>query len=428
MALHYSPATDSFNYVVYNPVVPEKVILDSPISEGGIMDISDWADSVRNGIPIVKETIKKEKKSSENLTAPAIESTNYSGLEDLSLEDLIKQENLPVRISSAYRKGSRTKSGHASNHSKLDKHGKSVAHDIVPLNGDFEDLARILYSNPRFVAWLKAKGYGILEETTPGVMARTGATGKHFHIGPDTWALEMTKKRLVKAQGGTKFDFFQVFNPVVVEPKPVRIPYPPDPNDSILNRYSLVPKQEKKTTKTNQNVPFMLREHPDTITVSASGMNNNLDIYHKFGKTNNKFKEFVDVMRPIYQKVLKDRGLPMTALNNLLKQSALEASYGLDPRGKKGFNLGGIKFYNQKGRTGTKHSDGEYYIDFNDLLDYAQYHVDLLTKYGVFNSADVDDYSRRLHGNNPNKMKYSSQTAEGYAKKLRGMISLSKYL
>lgn len=427
MALHYSPATDSFNYVVYNPVVPEKVILDSPISEGGIMDISDWADSVRNGIPIVKETIKKEKKSSENLTAPAVGSTNYSGLEDLSLEDLIKQENLPVRISSAYRKGSRTKSGHASNHSKLDKYGKSVAHDIVPLNGDFEDLARILYSNPRFVAWLKAKGYGILEETTPGVMARTGATGKHFHIGPDSWALEMTNKRLMKAQHGNKFPnfgYFQVYTPTIVPVQRTNIPYSPNLEQPSIP-YFQYNTSKKSTTDQPQQRREILTASPITVTASGSG---NLDIYHKFGKTNNKFKEFVDVMRPIYKKVLRDRGLPDTALKNLLRQSALEAAYGLDPRGEKGFNLGGIKFYKQKGRTGSKHSDGQYYVDFKDLLDYAQYHVDLLTKYDVFNSADIDEYSRKLHGDNPNKMKYSAQTAEGYAQKLKGMISLDKYL
>ena len=29
-------------------------------------------------------------------------------------------------------------------------------------------------------------GWGIIEETTSEVMAKTGATGKHWHFGPDS--------------------------------------------------------------------------------------------------------------------------------------------------------------------------------------------------------------------------------------------------
>lgn len=68
-----------------------------------------------------------------------------------------------------------------------------------------------------------------------------------------------------------------------------------------------------------------------------------LDYYHKFGQTDNKFEEFVKVLKPIFTQVLKEKQLPLTQVNNLIRQAALESGYGLSPRGSKGFNLGGIK-------------------------------------------------------------------------------------
>lgn len=115
-----------------------------------------------------------------------------------SLKQLLKEEGLNVRITSDYRPGGKTKSGHASNHSKKDKYGESMAFDIVPSDGNFEGLMQKMYSNPRILDWLKQRGYGVLEETTGDVMKKTGATGKHFHIGPDNWAKQMTNKRLGK--------------------------------------------------------------------------------------------------------------------------------------------------------------------------------------------------------------------------------------
>jgi hypothetical protein len=36
---------------------------------------------------------------------------------------------------------------------------------------------------------MQDRGYGIYEEITSDVMARTGATGKHWHIGRDKVAI-----------------------------------------------------------------------------------------------------------------------------------------------------------------------------------------------------------------------------------------------
>ena len=128
-----------------------------------------------------------------------------SNLANMSFEDLIKTYNLPIQISSGYRgkngfRGGKTKSGKQSNHNKLDEHGHPMAYDIQPLvNGKvdksdsaFANLRKILANNQNVREWFKIRNWGILDETTPQMMAKTGATGKHFHIGPDRAAVRFS--------------------------------------------------------------------------------------------------------------------------------------------------------------------------------------------------------------------------------------------
>lgn len=128
-----------------------------------------------------------------------------SNLANMSFEDLIKTYNLPIYISSGYRgkngfRGGKTKSGKQSNHNKLDEHGHPMAYDVQPLvNGKvdksdlaFANLRNILANNQDVKEWFRMRNWGILDETTPQMMARTGATGKHFHIGPDRAAVKFS--------------------------------------------------------------------------------------------------------------------------------------------------------------------------------------------------------------------------------------------
>lgn len=128
-----------------------------------------------------------------------------SNLANMSFEDLVKTYNLPIQISSGYRgkngfRGGKTKSGKQSNHNKLDEHGHPMAYDIQPLvNGKvdksdsaFANLRNILANNQDVKEWFRMRNWGILDETTPQMMAKTGATGKHFHIGPDRVAVRFS--------------------------------------------------------------------------------------------------------------------------------------------------------------------------------------------------------------------------------------------
>lgn len=155
----------------------------------------------------------------------------------------------------------------------------------------------------------------------------------------------------------------------------------------------------------------------------------NLDYYHKFGQTDNKFKELAEILKPIFVQVLKEKNLPLTQVDNLVRQAALEGQYGLDPRGSRGFNLGGIKWNNnQTDREWTKHKDGEKYIDFENLYDYAQYKVDLLnSRYNALTATSTNDFVDRLHGNNDTNSNYS-QGKDNYIRTLNRTTSLNKYL
>ena len=53
----------------------------------------------------------------------------------------------------------------------------------------FRRLIDIIMNNANARKWFQSHGFGILDETSASMMARTGATGKHFHIGPDKIAL-----------------------------------------------------------------------------------------------------------------------------------------------------------------------------------------------------------------------------------------------
>ena len=119
-----------------------------------------------------------------------------------------------------------------------------------------------------------------------------------------------------------------------------------------------------------------------------------------------KFKntsEFVRTMKPIYQKVLANKGLNTSYADYLVAQAALESNWGKSQSGKN--NLSGIKVIaSQKGkglgtvrRTREVVNGKDVYIndefrDFNNLEDFANYHVNLLNgkRYQAFNGDFID--------------------------------------
>lgn len=174
------------------------------------------------------------------------------------------------------------------------------------------------------------------------------------------------------------------------------------------------------------------REINNQITKNVLNFNNPKEDpeYLKIKKTIFKHKDiknFANIMSRVYSKVLKDLGLPTHNIPNLIRQDALESSYGTSTRGN-GYNLGGVKVFNNKNKLGTLYKDGFYYRNFNDLEDYAKYKVMLLENdYGGIISAPSSEFIDRLHGKNPGKKNYSARK-DHYVKSFNDMITLNSYL
>ena len=189
-------------FVSYKPVI------NYPYIEQ--FDETNYIDSQNDPfIDTLQLPITKQNKSNQGFAGwkPLINNqvSQNSNLANMSFEDLIKTYNLPIQISSGYRgkngfRGGKTKSGKQSNHNKLDEHGHPMAYDIQPLvNGKvdksdsaFANLRNTLANNQDVKEWFRMRDWGILDETTPQMMAKTGATGKHFHIGPDRAAVRFS--------------------------------------------------------------------------------------------------------------------------------------------------------------------------------------------------------------------------------------------
>ena len=204
----------------YTPIQtdPNKVDLgfEDPFLTADLTDPNSYAELFKQDKPPTAINLLGDlQKSAEDIKSkfPTIGKSNK---ETISLPDLLKQEGVDFTITSSYRPNAVTKSGHKSNHSI-----EGGAYDIKPTNGKtFEDLKNEIYSNPTIVQWMTDHGWGIIEETTPEVMAKTGATGKHWHFGPDSMGVENFKKRLEeynkvqKGEQGLKFeDTLSEYNP-----------------------------------------------------------------------------------------------------------------------------------------------------------------------------------------------------------------------
>lgn len=124
---------------------------------------------------------------STTTTSPTTNSVNYKSWD---LATAIKNSGLDkyIRITSGFRDHNVGKAGSKSNHRRKNEFGHSMAYDIAPVNGQtFESMYQAIKGNETFQSWLKGNGFNINDETTAEALAKTGGTGKHYHIGPDAF-------------------------------------------------------------------------------------------------------------------------------------------------------------------------------------------------------------------------------------------------
>ena len=134
-----------------------------------------------------KTTVKTETDSGKHVFKR--DNINVGNMQ--TLLDEASKYGIYFRITSGLRPGARTKQGNTSHHAS----GNAI--DVTPIEGQtYADLTTKIKNSPEFVKWMREHGYGIYDETTAEVMAKTGASGAHWHIGPDRVAVAGLEKLL----------------------------------------------------------------------------------------------------------------------------------------------------------------------------------------------------------------------------------------
>ena len=185
-------------------------IVDRPIEHVNTRDVEDVNDNINLVInpteeevqPITEVEYIQEYKPSKKRKKKKSKTYDHT----ISLEEMLNNIGAKYRVTSSYRPNAKTKQGRTSYHSQKDTSGMSMAYDIVPLNGNFEEFRNLLINSPEARNWFEKRGWGILDETTPEMLARTGGTGKHYHFGPDKIARDTWQQWIAAGKKGMKFD------------------------------------------------------------------------------------------------------------------------------------------------------------------------------------------------------------------------------
>lgn len=161
---------------VYKPIELEHEQNTSQSKKGTV----EYADSVPTSNPISTQTFHEE--TTPSIVKGTVE-FKHNGIDVGNMQELInlmQEEGISFRITSGSRPGAKTSSG------KLSHHGSGNALDITPIKGQtWNDLLNQMRRSKKFITYMNEHGLGILDERGETMQKNTGATGAHFHIGPD---------------------------------------------------------------------------------------------------------------------------------------------------------------------------------------------------------------------------------------------------
>ena len=156
-------------------------------------------ESQEEPVPVIKPEIKPEIK--KGTVTYKSENINVGNMQDVI--DKLTDAGISIRITSGLRD-----IGEVGNAGNRSHHPKGDAIDITPGEGEtWESMIDKIKNNTDLKDWFRNRGVGILEETSPDIMRQTGATGAHWHIGPDAKAKENFEKLFAKQ--GTKISEFE---------------------------------------------------------------------------------------------------------------------------------------------------------------------------------------------------------------------------
>lgn len=203
-------------FSTYKSVAPPKRVKDFKILQEDNYDFLDLFTPIAIPTKVVQEEDNQDAIFIPEPVAHNIETTlpvsqvrqvesveplqNFGSLVNIDIEDLLRSEGITsvngkkIKFGNKNRRSANAGYGvKNSHHKEIDQYtGYANARDISIVGGtdkDYTDFRGMLLGNDRVRQWFSQKGWGIINELTPAVMRRTNATGRHFHFGPDKWAV-----------------------------------------------------------------------------------------------------------------------------------------------------------------------------------------------------------------------------------------------
>ena len=169
----------------------EQITYTKPVQE--TVQAETVSRTVRSN-PTTSITISPTSKKSEKGTI-SLDGIDVGNMKHVL--DKLSEAGISVKVTSGRREAG--KAGKAGNKSH---HISGNAIDVVPGNGEtFESIRQKIKNNPKLLQYFRDNKIGIIDETNEETMKRTGATGAHWHIGPDRLALSSFETMFAK-QGG----------------------------------------------------------------------------------------------------------------------------------------------------------------------------------------------------------------------------------
>ena len=182
-------------YTDYQPTSYFSRVMFDPSNKVAKEQKSDWSDfitvtSSRPGTIVGENAVNPDVTPFLNMTLQMGNGETKSLEVDLrKLADTFASKGVPVKITSLRREGATTSNGSRSHHAD------GNAMDVVPLSGDFAQLLELLRNDEEIRNQMSKLGVGYINETTKEMLAQTGGTGAHIHIGKDRLALKQFNER-----------------------------------------------------------------------------------------------------------------------------------------------------------------------------------------------------------------------------------------
>lgn len=349
----------------------------------------------------------------------------YDKLED-SMKQLIQifeEEGVPIRITSGWRlPGAVGKAGNRSHH----VHGGAI--DIVPADGSsFDDVAKIMATNPRIKEYMQNNNIGYIDETSDEAMSKTGATGKHFHVGPDQWALRDYAAAIdrfgsqMAKNGGTlnHTNVFQTGGKVYFDSK----------DDDYENPESTDPRKKDDETDNNNSddnsevtfdnwwekyinptVGIQSEEQRSQNEYTRQSSSEEQDSSSTEFSTDGSWADFRD---QIYDRLTK-LGISDEVAKTMTAQMGLETGHGKHIVGD--YNYGNITKGNWTGKTKKVSSNPREFRSYDNIDQGLTDYIKLNEAYDIQSGDSKDQVYSKWLGNNGRGLAWNGKNNQEYKK------------